>query len=240
MAVHGRSGDRSAMRSSCPAEHPAREDWRAVDELFPKAYGSAQAQFIGAQGVRVGSDEAGQLLSLTVYEVPVYRQTHAVDPTIQPLGSALKPSNAVPPAKKPYVVDEVDGPKHLYVLKLEGDLATYLGRSTAELENRMIIKVGFSRSPLSRCDQIQSAYPAGTYRWKVLKPELIPTEPPYSCAEVAIAGEDEMKAKLVKVEAESLGGEFFLADANAVQQAWGAGLHAAKEKQRAMQPDRTD
>jgi hypothetical protein len=209
----------------------AEEDWKTVDKIFPKAYGSAHPEFIGSQGVRIDPDEARRLFSLTVYEVPVYGQTRSIDGAIQPFENALRPSKAVYPSKEPYWVGETDGPKHIYILKLEGDAAAYLDRPRSELADRMIIKVGFSRSPHSRCEQIQSAYPAGAFAWKVLKPDPVPEEPPYSCAEVAIAGEDAMKAKLVNINAESLGREFFLADANAIQQAWGAGSYAAQERQ---------
>jgi hypothetical protein len=213
----------------------AREDWAEVDELLPNTYTKERAEHIGAQGIQVSPEDVQRLLSLTVYEVPVYGQTGRVDGTIRPLEDALKPSNAVQPAKEPYWVGETDGPKHLYILKLEGDVAAYLGKPRSDVEGRMIVKVGFSRSPLSRCDQIQSAYPAGAFRWQVFKPNPIPAVPPYSCAEVAIAGEDAMKAKLVDVQAKSLGREFFLADANSLQQAWGAGVAAAEAKQRATQ-----
>jgi len=210
----------------------AEEDWQTVDDLLPAAYASAHPEHIGAQGVRVGPDEAAKLRSLTVYEVPVYGQAGAVDGTIQTFENALKPSKAVHPATEPYWVGETDGPKYLYILKLAGDVAAYLDRSNADLDDRMIVKVGFSRSPLSRCAQIQGAYPAGQFKWTVLKPDPLPSDPPYACADVAIAGEDAMKAKMVELKAESLGGEFFLTDSNGVQLAWGAGIAAADEASR--------
>jgi hypothetical protein len=100
----------------------------------------------------------------------------------------------------------------------------------------MIVKVGFSRSPLSRRDQIQSAYPSGAYKWEVLYPREMPDEPPYPNAQVAIAGEDAMKARLVKDGAESLGGEFFLADEGLVIRTWSAGKFAADEEMKMPGP----
>ncbi|ESX14462.1 hypothetical protein NKJ16_24875 [Mesorhizobium sp. M0179] len=92
----------------------------------------------------------------------------------------------------------------------------------------MIIKVGFSKSPLTRRDQIQSAYPKGTYEWAVFRPSTIPGQAPYANASIAIVGEDAMKKRLVDEKAEVLGGEFFLADDWLVHSTWSAGKHAAE------------
>lgn len=207
------------------------EEWKRVEELFPAAYGSAVPEAIGANGVPVSPVEAKRLFKLTVYEVPVYGQSGEVDPLIQTLHDALSPSRAVPPASKPYWVGETDGPKHLYILKLLGDVAAYLGRRADAVEGKSIIKVGFSKSPLARRDQIQSAYPRGAFEWAVLLPETIPDPPPYSNARVAIVGEDAMKKRLVDDKAEVLGGEFFLVDDWLVNTTWAAGRFAAGEAQ---------
>lgn len=118
----------------------------------------------------------------------------------------------MPPATRPYWVGETDGPKHLYILELTGDIAAYLGRAPEDIEGKSIIKVGFSKSPLARRDQIQSAYPRGQFGWTVLRPTPIPDQAPYSDASIAIVGEDAMKKRLVDDNAEVLGGEFFLAE----------------------------
>ncbi len=207
------------------------ENYVSVEELFPQAYRSSHPEFIGASGVPVSADEAAKLYKLNVYQVPVYRQAEPVDPTIQTLKSALSPSRAVRPALQPYWVGETDGPKYLYILRLEGDIAAYLGRSPERVEDQHIIKVGFSKSPQARCDQIQSAYPKGTFNWKVFKPDPQPDVAPYACSEIAIAGEDAMKKRLVEDGAEVLGGEFFLAADNLVYRTWAAGNNAAKRAQ---------
>jgi len=210
----------------------APEDWRNVDELFPEAYASADPQFIGDAGVPVGPDEAEKLLQLDVYEVPIYGQNRPVDSTtITTLETSLTPSRAIPPAESGYWVGETDGPKHLYILKLDGDIAAYLGRKLATVEDKAIIKVGLSKSPLSRRDQIQGAYPVGTYRWAVFRPQDTKVPAPYANARIAIAGEDAMKARLVDDGAESLGGEFFLAPDWLVHQTWTAGRVAAEAAQ---------
>jgi hypothetical protein len=137
-------------------------------------------------------------------------------------------------------VGETDGPKHLYILELRGNIAQYLGRSADAVEGKAIIKVGFSKSPLSRRDQIQSAYPKGQFEWAVVRPITIPEHAPYSNANVAIAGEDAMKQRLVNEKAEVLGGEFFLADDWLVHSTWTAGTYAAERAQGALEGDQTE
>ena len=114
-------------------------------------------------------------------------------------------------------------------MHLTGDIAAYLGCNPQLVEGKRIVKVGFSKSPLSRRDQIQAAYPVGSFRWEVLFPKEIPAEAPYPNAKVAIAGEDAMKKRLQDGGCESLGGEFYLAEENFIGLAWGAGLHATKK-----------
>lgn len=206
-----------------------QEDWKPVEQLFPSAYASAHAEYIGSSGVQVDPVEAEHLLQLDVYEVPVYGQGNRVNGTIQTLESALSPSRAIPPATEPYWVGETDGPKHLYVLELSGDTSAYLGRSRADVDGRTIIKVGFSRSPSARRDQIQSAYPDGQFKWVIKYPHPVPDAAPYSNARVAIVGEDAMKRRLVTEGAKVLGGEFFLAEDWLVHSTWTAGKFAAEK-----------
>ena len=242
------SGDQWAAKESDPASRGkwlfalkvtrawriAKEEQQLVDDLLPETYRPELAEVIGAQGVPVKADEAVKLLRLTVYEVQVYGQTDRIESALEPFANVLKPSRAIHPSKEPYWVGETDGPKHLYILRLIGNISNYLGRPIAELEEKMIVKVGFSKSPLSRCDQIQSAYPAGTYKWVVFYPKELPNEPPYPNAAVAIAGEDAMKARLINEGGEILGGEFYLADEGLVIRTWNAGKFHAEEKMKAL------
>lgn len=207
------------------------EDWKKVEDIFPDAYGSNHAEFIGASGVKVSPEEAEKLLQLDVYEVPVYGNAGVVDQTIQTLEGSLTPSRAVRPPSAPYTVGETDGPKYLYILELKGDIAAYLGRAPDQVEEKSIIKVGFSKSPLSRRNQIQGAYPKGAFAWSILFPSPMPEAAPYANAEVAIAGEDAMKKRLVDGNAEGLGGEFFLAEEWLVHKTWAAGNHISGQAQ---------
>jgi len=215
------------------------EEWQDVGEIFAETYSSNNPEFIGAQGVKLTKTESEALARLNVYEVPIYGQTGKIDSSIGSLSSALSPSRAVYPAKEPYWVGEVDGPKHLYILELTGDTAAYLGRFPAEVEGKKIIKVGFSKSPTSRRDQIQAAYPSGQYKWEIVFTGDLQSAPPYPCAEVAIAGEDAMKRRLVEQGAESLGREFYFAEDWLVHKTWSAGKFAADEymKLHELKPD---
>lgn len=212
----------------------AREDQKRVDDLLPGTYKESNAEFIGAQGVPIIPNEVVRLLALTVYEVPVYGQTEKIKSAIGSLATALTPTSAIQPSKEPYWVGETNGPKHLYILRLLGDIPNYLCRPISAVEEKMIVKVGFFKSPLSRRDQIQAAYPSGVYRWEVLYPKEPASQPPYPNAEVAIVGEDAMKARLVNDGAESLGGEFFLADEGLVIRTWAAGKLAADEEMKRL------
>ena len=212
------------------------EEWRPVEEVFPGTYQSNNAEFIGSSGVRASATEANRLLHLNVYETAVYGQSSEIDGAISDLERMLSPSRAVPPAAGPYWVGETDGPKYLYILELMGDTAAYLARTPNQVEGTSIIKVGFSRSPLSRRDQIQSAYPLGQFRWMVKYPENFEGPAPYPSAAVAIAGEDAMKRRLVQEGADILGGEFFLADEGQIIRAWYAGKSAAEAELAARHP----
>jgi len=129
------------------------EDWKRVEDIFPEAYGSAHPEFIGASGVQVSAEEAEKLLQLDVQEVHVYGSTNTGDPTLQTLENALSPSRAIPPPSAPYTVGETDGPRYLYILELNGDIAAFLGCDPEDVEDMSIIKVGFSKSPLARRNQ---------------------------------------------------------------------------------------
>ena len=209
------------------------EQYKIVDDIFPDTYQGTNPELIGANGVRVLPYEAAKLFDLQVQEVPVYGNQRHIDTTIQSMGDAVAPSRAVLPASHPYIVGETDGPKHLYILRLNGNIPIYLGCDPAEVDEKSIIKVGFSKSPLTRRDNIQSSYPHGTFSWSVLFPKKIPDEAPFSNASVAIAGEDAMKRKLVNEGARVLGGEFFLAEDWLVHKTWAAGNNAAQEAEQA-------
>lgn len=205
----------------------APEEWPDVDTLLPETYASANAQLIGSKGIAVVQSEITRLLALTAMEVPVYRQTAPILDKMGLVGDlVLKTSRAIHPGKGPRLIGEADGPKYIYILKLCGNVAHYLGRDPREVEGLSIIKVGFSKSPGLRAGQLQSAYPAGAFKWEVIQPVPLPDQPMFPDAAAAIVGEDAMKARLKHEGADILGGEFFLADDGMIVRAWNAGRFA--------------
>jgi hypothetical protein len=196
-----------------------------IDDFAPKTYGSANAQMIGGRGVAFKPGEARKLLDLSVYEVPVYGARRTFSSDVLPLREQLKPSRAVPRSSSPYIVDELDGPKKLYVLRLKGDMAAFLGRTTAEVDGMAVIKVGYSRDPNVRCRAFNWGMPKCAFEWEV---HLSSPDPaPYPSWKIAQVGENAMKQKLIELQGESLQGEFFFASSGAIRRAWLTGQSAA-------------
>lgn len=205
----------------------APEEWPDVDTFLPATCAAHNAQLIGSKGVPVDPQEIERLLSLTALEIPVYKQPGQLVDQMGPVGAlALKTSRAIHPGEGPRLIGEVDGPKYIYILKLAGNIAHYLGREEAAVDGLSIIKVGFSKSPMLRAAQLQSAYPAGAFNWEVIHPYPTPEIPMFENAKTAIVGEDAMKKRLTEHGAEILGGEFFLADEGMIVHAWNAGRFA--------------
>lgn len=206
------------------------EEKPLVEGIFPTTYKSSNAQYIGSNGVPIDDTEVSTLKKLTVREVQVYKGGRVSDSSVQTFENALKPSSAIMPATEPYFVGEIDGPKYIYILRLTGELSDWFSDSSMDLEDKELIKVGFSKSPRDRCRQIQSSYPKGQFTWEVLFPNPIPDVPPYANAITAIKGEDAMKAKLETLsEACSLGGEFYLIDKYSTRTVWNNGKAKADQ-----------
>ena len=203
----------------------AEENRPVVEEFAPETFASGAYQHIGSQGIQLSSFEPVKLLDLTIIEAEVYGGPKIID--AQP--HVLKPSGDVPEAKKNYTVAvEPNGPKELYILALEGSVANYLGISEEELDGKIIVKVGYSKSPTSRRDRFNAALPKGAYRWKILTSTFKDNDPSYPNAEVAVVGERKMKLMLAQ-DGKSLGNEFFLAHPSDIENAWYFGKVAAKK-----------
>ncbi|KUO66910.1 MAG: hypothetical protein APF80_14245 [Alphaproteobacteria bacterium BRH_c36] len=115
-------------------------------------------------------------------------------------------------------------PRELYILKLDGNIDAYLGRSAS---GRVIVKVGLAASPDIRRQSFQKAMPRGAFQWKIDRTlsgcglALCPNHG------VAVRGEDAMKRHLA-AHAEWLGGEFYLASGEVIEAAWQLACNAAK------------
>ncbi|MGG7536159.1 hypothetical protein [Rhizobium sp. 12,4] len=198
-----------------------------VREFAPDATANEAWQHIGARGAKLNRKEADNILKLDLQEVDVYGQTallHAVPGSAREI---LAPSKAGPVSQSAYTVREGEGPKHLYILSLSGDATAFLGEPA---KGHLIVKAGFSRSPKSRRDSLNSAFPNFAFKWEVLHSGAAYGLDAYPTSAHALAGEKVMQKVLCETpHARSLGGEFFLADRIQINRAWEAGNKTARE-----------
>lgn len=213
-----------------PGQEPEAEAFAPLT-LGPSSGKGSKRQLIGRRGEPVHPLELQKFKELLVVEVPVYLGRRSLDTGSAPLSQKLEPSKAVPRTASPYTVDEDDGPKHLYILNLEGNLAHFLDTEEDDVEGMMVIKVGYSKSPQLRCRAFNQAMPVCAFHWEIWKVE--PGDPPYPNWQIAQVGEDAMKTSLIEHEAKSLGREFFLCSSGAAYKAWRAGN---TEAQKALAP----
>lgn len=199
------------------------EDRPTIEDFAPTTYTSNNLQHVGSQGVRLLPDEARRLLDYEFMEQSVY----AENPLAVTQISSLRPSKGLSGAKKDYtVIVEPNGPKELYVLRLIGNKSHFLKNPESELDGYEIVKVGLSKSPQSRCDYFNWSMPECAFEWEVLMTTRKHTGDVYANQDIALAGEDKMKT-ILDEHGKSLGGEFFLAHQDTIDEAWFAGRRAA-------------
>lgn len=197
-----------------------------VREFAPTATATEAWQHIGASGEPLTRQEALNILKLDLQEVDVYGETPIIASTVGTAREILAPSRAGPVSQSPHVTKEAEGPKHLYILKLEGDTDAFLGEPAY---GHLIVKAGFSKSPLTRRDDLNRGLPKCAFRWEILYSGSLSGYEPYPTSDHALAGEKKMQEMLCKHPAgRSLGGEFFLANKDALAEAWHAGNAVAK------------
>jgi len=195
-----------------------------VDEFADISYWPDKGRAIGRFGVQLKRTEASKLLALDFYEVPIANLS-STQSAIPIAGRSLfSPSRAGPVSQNPHVVREAEGPKHLYILTLTGDTDAFLGWAAG---GSSIVKVGFSRSPATRCEDHNRALPRGAYSWIVHKSTFDEGRQPFPSSGHAKAGEKAMKESLA-VSGSSLGGEFFLAGRDEIHAAWRKALETAE------------
>lgn len=199
------------------------EDRPTVEEVARETYSHANAQVIGSQGMRMTKAEAEGILKLNLVECEVFGEAE-IDALIPVPGEeALRPSRPGPVAKTPRIVREAEGPKHLYILRMQGDEQALLGYDPA---GAWIVKVGMSGSPSTRCDAHNRTLPKCAYSWVVERSTFTVGREAFPTSDHALAGEQAMKEFLAE-EGRSLGGEFFLAQQAAVERAWELGVETA-------------
>ena len=187
-----------------------------VKDFAPITFTQGRAQAIGARGMKLDASEAHRIFDLDIVEVSVFGESGINFSSPGTAETILSPSRPGPVSQSPHVVREAEGPKHLYALKLCGDEEAFLGCSSS---GRSIIKVGFSKSPETRCEDHNRAWPKGAFRWIVYKSTFEDGRKPFPSSSHALAGENTMKSILMKT-AKSLGGEFFLVGLEKIEAAW--------------------
>ena len=167
-----------------------------------------------------------RLRNIPCVEVEMYQGKTIVHPT--PDAAAAGPGyvRGGPASEEGYIVAEgvAHLPRQLYVLKLEGDTAAFIGGDPGE---RAIYKIGLSASPELRRQALQKSLPNGAFRWTLHRSNKLDGNAPYETFLVALAGEDAMKVCLAR-HADWLGGEFYLASAAGMDAAWSEGCRVAK------------
>ncbi|WP_273147515.1 hypothetical protein [Oceanicaulis alexandrii] len=194
----------------------APEFYIPIEDFAPDTYSTARAQAIGSQGVRLSPSEAQRILDLTLIEISVFGEV-AVESGVPALGKdILMPSKPGPVSQSGYFCKEAEGPKSLYLLRLVGDENAFLGRDAF---GKWIVKVGFSKSPISRCESLNRSLPEGAFKWEVLQSNETNGLPQFPSSRAAVRAETAMKDYLARNQ-QSLGGEFFLTDRKALHEAW--------------------
>lgn len=202
-------------------------DLPLVEDVARETFDVKHGAILGGPGKRLTPADATRIADLPVTEVPVYGGLEYYDPDDPaPLADKIlrsrKPSRAVPRSLEPFLVDEGEGPRCLYMLELNGDMCAFLGMSESDLAGRRVIKVGYSKDPRTRLRCFNNAMPACAFSWILLRM----SDPSYSAAtsDEAARREQLMKDALKRSSAECLGGEFYLADTDQIENAWRTGL----------------
>lgn len=210
---------------ACRAWKITPESRMPIANFALKTYTHGRAQVIGSRGMRLETSEALRILDLDLDEVSVFGEARIDYSSPDTARAIFSPSRPGPVSKSPHIVREAEGPKYLYILKLCGDESSFLGCSSS---GGLIIKVGFSKSPETRCENHNRAWPKGAYRWIVYKSTFKDGLKPFSSSGHAIAGENTLK-KLLDATGKSLGGEFFLAGADMIEAAWRQAIDEAEK-----------
>lgn len=189
---------------------PVARAWRATDlpdvrAIAPLTLGpGANFQLIASRGVPLTPEEAGSALSVQVRPVDVFGEAPMFEEERE---RVYVPSRGFPMAFGRRASETTDDAHFLYALQLEGNAALVLGEPAYLLRGKVIIKVGLSKNPNTRCAELNSSLPpAAKLRWKPLLQSR-----PLSDGEAALKAETALKDRFSRAH-RSLGGEFFLCD----------------------------
>jgi hypothetical protein len=192
---------------------PARRAWRVnrkieAHHLARHTFEAHNAMLIASRCELLTPGEAETALALPVTPVNVFGEAPLLTGQTEEeaaLQSFFEPSRGMMPTFGDRSFTVEDSENRLYLLKLEGDVASFLRRQRSEVVRKMIAKVGHAKDPQQRCDTHNAHLPpACAFRWKVY---LMSRQ--FSGGEEAKRAEDGLKQRFADCF-ESLGGEFFL------------------------------
>jgi hypothetical protein len=198
---------------------PVLRAWRInrrieVGHIAPVTYTHARARVIASRGELLTEAESASVYGLPVTAVSVFGRppVSGAGPAELDLKAVFIPSRGLTPTFGSRESEYEDGDHFLYILNAEGDIAALLGRSYEEIAKRTLVKIGYSREPDRRCAEHNSTLPpAGRFKWKVHCKSKA-----YINGQDAKLAEDFFKTALAS-QFESLGGEFFLGDLEAIR-----------------------
>ena len=192
-----------------------------IDELADTTYSPSNGQDIAARGRRLTRDEARKLLDYELEEQDVYGAAQVGLNNPGAFRDRLtEPSRGGAVTHSGFFVEPMNAPRHAYMLALSGDASAFLAGVRKVADGERIVKVGISRHPLKRCNDINRNYPLSAYRWDVIHSTFDERFSPMA-PQLALNLETRIKAQLDQ-SAQSLGGEFFLVSQDAMDAAWQA------------------
>lgn len=208
---------------------PVRRAWRIenridIRHLAQTTYSPESGRAIAAWSKRLSEDDVERVKGVNVVEIPVFGEPPLADPPTKPQRfiEFFRPSRGLTPAFGTQERTTADGDHVLYLLRYNGDVASFLGRSLLDVRRKVVVKLGYSNEPDRRCAEVNGGIPpAAKHRWSIWLKSA-----PYHDGMSAKLAEDCLKATFDQ-RYESLGGEFFLADENRIQVDFGSAPGAA-------------
>lgn len=194
-----------------------------AQDAFPEL--ARTARHVSAMGEVISDPAAIDLLRRTPWvEVSVYSSMDESLPLESEKAAVSGTVRAGPDNEGGYAVPPRFGilPRDLYVLKLTGDTDAYLGRHA---DGRTIYKVGLSASPDMRRQTFQKSMPRGAFQWAIDRTSSKSGFDAFPTFVAAVSSENIIKQRLAECS-EWLGGEFYLATEDEIENAWRA-AHAA-------------
>jgi hypothetical protein len=216
-----KAGREAAWRYAVPGVRAWRvpvEQAPRIADIAPETYDSEAGTTIARRGRKLSKADAQRILSLVLEERGVYKLSQVPQNEVAPLAERLRPSKAGPISVLPKTSQADDGFKHAYILTLSGDAGHFLDDTSGRWEGCRIVKVGISKHPSKRCDDINRNYPHGAYAWR-LTHSTFRDGLETLFAPSAVDMENVLKG-LFEQRGTSLGGEFFVIKSDAIRPIW--------------------